>query len=55
MAVLELVGRRMFGEIYSCLLGIAIQCGIEEGLKISRGHQGRGRWVIDGRPRMGAL
>jgi hypothetical protein len=23
-AVLELVGRRMFGEVYSCLLGIAI-------------------------------
>jgi hypothetical protein len=41
-AALELVGRRMFGEVYSCLLGIAIQCGIEDGLKVRRGHQGWG-------------
>jgi len=40
MAVLEFVGRRVFGEVYSCLLGIAIQCGIEDGLKVRRGHQG---------------
>jgi hypothetical protein len=49
-AVLELVGRRMIGEVYSCLLGIAIQCGIEDGLKVRRGHQWE-RWVADGRPR----
>jgi hypothetical protein len=40
-AVLELIGRRVVGEIYSCLLGIAIQCGIEDGLKVRRGHQWR--------------
>jgi hypothetical protein len=37
-AVLELVYRRMFGKVYSCLFGIAIQCGIEDRLKVSRGR-----------------
>jgi hypothetical protein len=35
-AVLELVCRRMFGKVYSCLLGIAIECGIENGSKVRR-------------------
>jgi hypothetical protein len=37
-ALLELVYRRMFDEVYSCLLDIAIECGIEDGLKVSRGR-----------------
>jgi hypothetical protein len=37
-AVLEFVCRRMFGKVYSCLVGIANECGIEDGLKVSRGH-----------------
>jgi len=37
-AVLELVYRRMFEKVYSCLLGIGIECGIEDGLKVSRGR-----------------
>jgi hypothetical protein len=41
MAVLELVCGRMLGKVYSCLLDIVIQCGIEDRLKVSggRGHQ----------------
>ena len=40
----------MVGKVYSCLLGVAIQCGVEDGLKVRRGHHGGGRWVADGRP-----
>jgi len=37
-AVLELVCRRMFGEVYPGLLSITFQCGIEDGLKVGRGR-----------------
>ena len=40
MAVLELDRGRMIDKVYSCLLGIAIQCGIEDGSKIGRGGDG---------------
>ena len=54
LAILKFVRRRMLSEVYSCLLGIAIQCGIEDGLKVRRGHHaskwgGRatdGRWTV---------
>jgi len=55
MDVLEFVCGWMFGYIYSCLLGIAIQCGIEDGLKVRGGrgdqrHQsraGRGKQLVE--------
>ncbi len=37
-AVLELVCRRMLGEVYSCLLSIAIQCGIKNRLEVREGR-----------------
>jgi hypothetical protein len=46
MAVLEFVCGGMFGQVYSGLSGIAVQCGIEDGLKVAgirswQGHQSR--------------
>jgi hypothetical protein len=40
--ILESLGRGMYGEVYSCLLGIFGQGGSENGFKIGRGgHCGR--------------
>jgi hypothetical protein len=40
VAVLEHFCRRMIDKVYSCLLGIAFQCGIEDGLNVGRGGDG---------------
>ena len=37
MTVLELVGGRVFGKVYSGLLGVAVDCGIEDCLKLIGG------------------
>ena len=38
MTVLELVGGWVFGKVYSGLLCVAVDCGIEDCLKLSGGH-----------------
>jgi hypothetical protein len=40
-ANLEFVAGGMFGEVYPGLFGIAVQCGIEDGLEVSRGNSCR--------------
>jgi hypothetical protein len=38
MTVLDLFGGRVFGKVYSGLLGVAVDCGIEDCLKLLGGH-----------------
>jgi hypothetical protein len=38
MTILEPVGGRVFGKVYPGLLGVAVDCGIEDCLELSGGH-----------------